>query len=189
MSDDGMHFDDLETWRAWLEVNHGTTEPVWIRFYKKPTGRRTIRYDDAIEEALSWGWIDSLIKRVDDDLYLRKFTPRKAGSNWSALNRKRVRKLIAEGRMQPPGLALIEGVDLDEAPPNPATAAPIEPPSELAGLLATNETASREFEKLPPSQKRRYIGWIMAAKRNETRARRAAEAVEMLERGERLSGK
>src|SRR3990172_2683017 len=94
----GTHFDGLDDWRRWLEANHGSRDPVWIRFYKEPSAPPSIGYTDAVEEALCWGWIDSLIKRIDDELYLRKFTPRNPGSNWSASNRKRVRKLLAEGR-------------------------------------------------------------------------------------------
>jgi uncharacterized protein YdeI (YjbR/CyaY-like superfamily) len=156
-------------------------------FYKD--GTPSISYADAVEEARCWGWIDSLIKRVDDRIYLRKFSRRRAGSNWSASNRKRVRALLEAGRMQPPGLAMIEGVDLSAAPPNPATVASVEPPPVLAASLAESPAAQAGFDKLPPSHRRRFVAWISEAKRHETRERRAAEAVAMLERGERLGMK
>ncbi len=101
----GLHFPDLSSWRSWLAQNYTNPDAIWIRCYKKHTGRSSVSYNDAVEEALCWGWIDSLIKRVDDDVYLRKLSPRKQGSNWSTSNRRRVKKLLAEGRMQPAGLA------------------------------------------------------------------------------------
>jgi uncharacterized protein YdeI (YjbR/CyaY-like superfamily) len=187
--DEGLHFDDLQAWRSWLATNHANDEPVWIRFYKKPAHRSGISYTDAVEEALCWGWIDSLIKRMDDSVYVRKFSRRRPGSNWSAANRKRVKKLLTEGRMQQPGRALIDGVDLDADPPNPATVAPAEPPPVFAEALAGNERARKEFERLPPSHKKRYVGWILSAKREETRRRRSAEAVQLLAAGKRLEMK
>ena len=187
--DEELHFDDLQAWRAWLEANHDRDDPLWMRFYKGPDRRTGISYTDAVEEALCWGWIDSLIKRIDDSVYVRKFSRRRPGSNWSATNRKRVKKLLEERRMQQPGLTLIEAIDLEGNPPTPATAAPTEPPPAFAEALAGNERARREFEQLPPSQKRRYVGWILAAKREETRRRRSAEAVQLLAEGKRLEMK
>lgn len=187
--DEGLHFDDLQSWRTWLSANSDSEQPIWMRFYKGANQPAGISYTDAVEEALCWGWIDSLIKRIDERAYLRKFSRRRPDSNWSATNRTRVKKLIEQGRMHQPGLRLIEGVDLDAAPPNPATAAPTEPPPALAQALAANERARREFERLPPSHKKRYVGWILAAKREETRRRRSAEAVQLLAEGKRLEMK
>ena len=95
-------------WRTWLERNHDAQSEVWLVFYKKHTGKPTIPYDSAVEEALCFGWIDSIIKRVDNERYVRKFTPRKGRSIWSKLNKKRASKMIREGRMTEAGLKMID---------------------------------------------------------------------------------
>ncbi len=94
-------------WRAWLEENHHRETEIWLVFYKSHTGHPCVSYEDAVEEALCFGWIDSLVKRIDDDRYAQKFSPRKPGSKWSVSNRRRMAKLIREGRMTPAGLATV----------------------------------------------------------------------------------
>ena len=95
-------------WREWLKVHHDSKKEVWLVFYKKHTDIPSILYDDAVEEALCFGWIDSIFKRIDDDTYVRKFTPQNAKSKWSESNKKRVQKLISEGRMADAGMAVIQ---------------------------------------------------------------------------------
>ena len=99
-----------EEWRAWLEKNHSTKSEIWLLFYKQHTGKPCVSYDDALDEALCFGWVDSIVKRVDDERYLRKFTPRKNGSIWSEANKKRAERLIREGRMTQAGLARVKEV-------------------------------------------------------------------------------
>ena len=181
---DRLHLKDLTAWRNWLNSNHDTESEVWVTFYKD--GTEGISYADAVEEALCWGWIDSLVKRIDEREYVRKFTPRRAGSNWSASNRKRVRKLLDQGRMMEPGLAAIKDVDLSEAPRNPVPAAPDTPPAELARALKRSPDAERTFRELPQSERKKYTAWILDAKKSDTKSRRIAEAVESLARGKRL---
>jgi uncharacterized protein YdeI (YjbR/CyaY-like superfamily) len=113
-----LYVTDRAAWRAWLEANHASEREVWLVYYKKHTRRPRIPYDDAVEEALCFGWIDSVVRRLDEDSYLQKFTPRKAKSNWCESNVKRARKLIAEGRMTKAGLdAIAEGaLDTQFAP-------------------------------------------------------------------------
>lgn len=103
-----LYVRNREEWREWLEENHSTVQGIWLIYYKKSTGKQRIPYNDAVEEALCFGWIDSKIKRVNDDYYIQWFTPRRPGSSWSKLNIGRVQKMIKEGRMKPAGLSAYE---------------------------------------------------------------------------------
>lgn len=180
------HFKDRASWRAWLARNHSDCPEIWLVFFKKHTGKKSISYDDAVEEALCFGWIDSLIKRLDDDRYLRKFTPRTDTSKWSAANLARIRKLTKAGRMTEAGLAKV----LPDAKPQPAAASkPFEVPQFLADALAAHPVAKRNFDLLAPSYRRHYIGWLSSAKRPETRARRLDEAISLLKAGKKLGMK
>lgn len=177
-------------WRKWLIRYHESSPGVWLIFWKKHTGRPCIAYEAAVEEALCFGWIDSLVKRLDENRYRRKFTPRSPTSTWSASNRKRVRKLAREGFMTPAGAALVAAAkssgrwDLGSA----SERSP-ELPNELQLVLAENAEARAFLEGMPPSHRRRYLGWVAAAKRPETRERRAREALALLVRGEYLGMK
>jgi uncharacterized protein YdeI (YjbR/CyaY-like superfamily) len=161
-------------------------------FHKKHTGIPSIPYDDAVEEALCFGWIDSLIRRLDDRRYARKFTPRRPGSVWSPTNKERAERMIAAGRMTGAGLALIEHAkdtgawEREAERPNPSDK-PL--PAELRRALEQHPRAAERFRALAPSERRRYIGWIGAAKRSETRERRTREAIAKLQRGEPLAMK
>lgn len=191
MVDEGyQYFTDLAGWRAWLQENHAAEKEIWLVYYKVHTGQPSIPYNDSVEEALCYGWIDSLIKKLDDDRYARKFTPRRPGSNWSPTNKKRVRKLIQEGRMLPVGMDLVD-FPLDEAEEDASVPARQDQTlsDELLQLLRANSEAWENFNQLPPAHKRNYIGWIMSAKRDETRQRRLAEAIGLLEQGKRLGMK
>jgi uncharacterized protein YdeI (YjbR/CyaY-like superfamily) len=101
-------FTDRAKWRSWLEKNHSSAKGIWVIYFKKHTGKPTMTYAEAVEEALCFGWIDSLTKKLDEERYMQKFTPRKNNSNWSELNKKRVEKLIAEGKMENAGFDQIE---------------------------------------------------------------------------------
>src|SRR5437763_14926169 len=106
-----------DEWRAWLARHHQSETEIWLIYYKKHSGRPRIPYEDAVEEALCFGWIDSIVKAIDGETVAQKFTPRRDSSKWSALNRRRVRKLIQEGRMTEAGLAKINPAILCEGPP------------------------------------------------------------------------
>jgi uncharacterized protein YdeI (YjbR/CyaY-like superfamily) len=181
-----LHFKDRASWRSWLEENHAAVDTLWVVFFKKHTGRENLSYDAAVEEALCFGWIDSLVKRLDDDRYARKFTPRKKASKWSASNLTRVRRLIAEGRMTDAGLAVYDpNVAAHQAP----AVGSDEVPAFLTDALDTNPAAKEFFAGLAPSYRRAYIGWISSAKRKETRDRRLAEAISLLSQGKKLGMK
>ena len=160
---------------------------VWLVFYRKHAGKAWLEYEEAVEEALCFGWIDSIIKKLDDDRYLRKFTPRKPDSNWSESNRKRVARLIREGLMTDAGAAPVAEAKASGrwSKPAPRPSAP-EFPEELTRVLARSKKARTFFDKLPPREQERFVLWVGMAKRQETRDRRAREAGERLAEGRKL---
>jgi uncharacterized protein YdeI (YjbR/CyaY-like superfamily) len=173
---------DPSAWHAWLDQHHAQVSEVWLVYCRARSGNRSISYEESVEEALCFGWVDSLIQKIDEERYARKFTPRRPGSAWSAQNLSRVDKLLAEGRMTPAGVACLPEVRTVPAPPaDPGTV-----PAWLAEGLRKNPTAWENFQRLPPSHQRRYILWIASAKKDETRQRRLGEAVGLLERDKRL---
>ncbi len=168
-------------WRAWLKTHHTTSPGVWFVFHKAHTGVKSIPYEDMVREALCFGWIDSLIKRLDEDRYAFKVTPRKPTSKWSAINRKRWVELEAAGLLTPAGRA---------AAPTDNTYAPrpVIPvlPAYIAKALRANSGAWRFFRQLAPTDRRNFVVWIHIAKRPETRARRIHESISLLAAGKKL---
>lgn len=182
-----LYVVDREQWRNWLSKNHATKNGVWLIFYKKGTSKSTIEYEAAVEEALCFGWIDSIIKKIDAAKYARKFTPRSDKSNWSALNKKRVGRMIKQGRMTEAGLMRIKAAkktglwDKDDRPQ-----ISLDIPPEFAKALACNKKAKQFFDKLAPTYRKHYIGWIAVAKRPVTKKRRIDESIALLEKGRKL---
>jgi uncharacterized protein YdeI (YjbR/CyaY-like superfamily) len=170
-----------ERWRAWLEKHHTSSSGVWLVFYKAHTGRRLIPYQDAVREALCFGWIDSLIKRVDDERYVIKITPRKPTSKWSELNRRRWRELDAAGRLTPAGRAA--GPSANRYADKPTIP---ELPAYIAKAFRQNAKAWAAFKALAPSHRRHYVAWIHIAKRPETRESRIRQSIELLATGKKL---
>lgn len=170
-----------QQWRTWLRKHHASGQGVWLVFYKDHTRLKSIGYEDSVREALCFGWIDSLIKRLDDDRYARKFTPRQPTSRWSDLNRKRWAELKAAGLLTPAGL---------EAAPTANTYAPRpampDLPAYLAKGLKANPKAWKFFHDLAPTYRRHFVGWIHTAKRPETRAKRIRESITLLAAGKKL---
>ena len=176
---------DRAAWRTWLAGHASTDAEIWLVYFKKHTGKPTVSYLDSLEEALCFGWVDSLIQKIDDDRYARKFTPRKTGSKWSEVNQRLAAKLIREGRMTEAGLARVD-FSLAEVEPPRQRPVDMPPPGWLKTGLRTSPLAWENFEKLPPSHQRRYIVWISDAKRDETRQKRIREAIALLEGNKRL---
>jgi uncharacterized protein YdeI (YjbR/CyaY-like superfamily) len=168
-----------QAWRAWLEKNHATESEIWLVFHKRHTGKPSIALSDAIDEALCFGWIDSLIKRLDGDRYARKFTPRKADSKWSTINRRRYAQLKADGLLAAAGLARKPTNRSGDAPQVGAV------PRYIKKALQANPRAWAQFEKLPPSLRRNCLAWIASAKKDETRQKRLREIIKRLAAGER----
>lgn len=182
-----LYVTDRGKWRRWLSQHYATEAGIWLVFYKKETSKPTIAYEDAVEEALCFGWVDSIIKKIDAEKYARKFTPRKDKSNWSELNKKRARKMIKEGLMTDAGEAKIEAAKKNGLWGRAAAAGiSFEMPLEFTRALAKNKKAIGNFEKLAASYRKHYIGWINTAKRAETKKKRIKEAIHLLEKGERL---
>jgi uncharacterized protein YdeI (YjbR/CyaY-like superfamily) len=177
----------IEQWRNWLKQNHRIVDEIWLVFYKKGAGEQSLDYDGALDEALCYGWIDSIIKKIDETKYARKFTPRNEISKWSEINKKRVARLIKAGRMTEAGLAVVKAAkgngcwDKSDRPPIVT-----EVPVELEVALKKNKKARENFGQLAPSHQKRYILWITTAKRQETRDRRIREAIALLTKGEKL---
>jgi uncharacterized protein YdeI (YjbR/CyaY-like superfamily) len=174
---DLLHVTTREDWRAWLAEHHATETEVWLVFAKRHTGKPRVSYDEAVEEALCYGWIDSIVRKLDDDQYAQKFTPRKDRTKWSAPNLERVRRLLAEGRMTDAGIAVLHP-DPDYRPPE--RSGPEAPPY-VEEALKRSPTAWDRFQRLAPSHRKNYVRWITEAKKEETRQRRLQEAVRMLE--------
>ncbi len=171
-----------EQWRNWLREHHDSESAVWLVFHKRHTSVEFIGYDDAVEEALCFGWIDSIVKRLDDDRYARKFTPRKPDSKWSTINRRRYADVKARGILAAPGL--------ERAPTNRSGDAPRVSlsaiPPYIEARLKSDANAWKAFERLAPSHRRAYIGWIDSAKREETKEKRLREAIGLLAAGKKL---
>jgi uncharacterized protein YdeI (YjbR/CyaY-like superfamily) len=164
-------------WRAWLEDNHGRAEGVWLISYKKATGKPRVEYEEAVEEALCYGWIDSKPNKLDAERSLLWFAPRKAGTGWSKPNKERVAKLLDAGLMAPAGLAKITAAQADGSWYALDAVEALEIPSDLDQALTANPTARSYFDAFPRSVKRGILEWIATAKRPETRARRVEETV------------
>jgi len=182
-----VYVKNRKEWREWLSENHDRETGVWLIFYKKGIAKPTLEYEDSVEEALCFGWIDSIIKKIDKEKYARKFTPRKPASRWSELNKKRVEKMIKAGLMTPFGLEKINEAQksgLWEKTERPRLS--FEMPPEFAEALENNPKAKENFEKLAPSYQKQYLGWIEVAKQPETRKKRIKESISLLKKGEKL---
>jgi uncharacterized protein YdeI (YjbR/CyaY-like superfamily) len=188
MTGDSLSCQDRGQWREWLKRNHDHSPEIWLVFFKKHTERPSIRYEEAVEEALCFGWIDSIVMRIDDDRYAQKFTPRRLSSKWSRLNIARARRMMESGRMTEAGMAkfqpVLDGEIKPEGPP-PKLTMPSMPPA-FQKALERDPDALETFEGLTPSHRKRYLFWIAMAKREETRDRRIQEAIRLLRKGEKL---
>ena len=174
-------FKDRNEWRSWLEKNHDKESEIWLVFYKVKTNKKSIKYDEAVEEALCYGWIDSVVRRIDDEKHMQKYTPRKDRSNWSSRNKARVQKLIKDGFMTEYGLRKI-GTAKQNGSWNRLDSVDIKikAPEDLKNALKLNRAAKNKYEKLPPSRKKQFLWWIESAKRTETRTKRINETIRML---------
>jgi uncharacterized protein YdeI (YjbR/CyaY-like superfamily) len=182
-----LFFESGEEWAGWLAENHDTSPGVWLRFAKKGSGIRSLTYAPALEEALRYGWIDGQAKRQDDDWYVQKFIKRAKRSIWSKVNRDKVEALIAAGRMEPAGQAEIDRAKADgrwdaayDSPKNATV------PEDLQAALNASPRAKELFPTLSSQNRYAILFRLQTAKKPETRVKRIAEFVAMLERGETL---
>lgn len=184
---DFFYSPNREGWRQWLADNHDSVAGIYFVFYKKKTSTPTLTYGEAVEEALCYGWIDSLPKKIDDERHALKFSPRKPKSVWSKPNKERVERLVANSLMTPVGQAKIDRAKRDGSwdALNDSDAMLI--PAELEIALATNATAFSNFYAFSPGSRKIILAWIGSAKRPETRAARIAETVRLAELGKRAN--
>jgi uncharacterized protein YdeI (YjbR/CyaY-like superfamily) len=177
-------FDDFYNW---LADNHQTWPELWLLFYKKASGRPTLSYEDAVRAALCWGWIDGIKKTHDDISYLQRFTPRRAKSIWSQVNTRHVGRLIEAGLMQKPGLAQVEAAKADGRwDAAYAAGSEFEMPEDFLAAVSANEKAMATYRTLNRANLFSIMFRVTSPKRPETRLRKIAEIVAMLERGETL---
>ncbi|APR86542.1 putative periplasmic membrane protein [Minicystis rosea] len=182
-----VSFPDARAFSTWLAAQHASSRGVWLRLAKKDSGVASVTYPEAVEAALSWGWIDGQKQRGDEASWLQKFTPRSARSIWSQINREKALAMIADGRMHPPGLVEVERAKQDgrwEAAYEPASRAKV--PDDLAAALAENTRASAFFGKLDAANRYAVLFRVHTAKKPETRTKRITQLVEMLAREERI---
>jgi uncharacterized protein YdeI (YjbR/CyaY-like superfamily) len=181
-----LFFETDGDWEKWLDEHHATALGVWLRFAKKKAPYTSVTYAEALDVALCYGWIDSLVKTFDDDSYIQKFTPRGRKSLWSKVNREKVAALEAAGRMRPAGIAAVDAAKADgrwdAAYDSPGKAAV---PDDLERALKANPAALEFFATLNRANRYAVIWRVQTAKRTETRERRIAELVVMLARGEK----
>lgn len=177
-------------WRSWLQRNHDKADLVWLVYYKKHTGKPSINYADSVEEALCFGWIDSIKRSIDEEKYAYKFTPRRSKSKWSPLNIKRAKKLIDEGKMTQAGLELFnQREDYPDEFIKAKASKDLSLPAEMEAALRSNEEAWKNFTNLAPGYRKQYIGWLITAKKPETRERRLKEAIRLLSQNKKLGMK
>jgi uncharacterized protein YdeI (YjbR/CyaY-like superfamily) len=170
-------FETPAKFRAWLQKHHKTADELWVGFYKKATGKTSITWQEAVDEALCFGWIDGIRKKVDADSYTNRFTPRRRGSFWSAINTRRAAELIEEGRMRPAGRRAFDARDTARTAAHHA--ARDNPRFEKAHEreFKANRTAWAFFAAQPPGYRRMMIWFVVSARRDETRARRLQQLI------------
>jgi uncharacterized protein YdeI (YjbR/CyaY-like superfamily) len=181
-----IYFPTAADFRAWLEEHHQTVDEVWVGFYKKSSGKPTITYAEAVDEALCFGWIDGIRRSVDDESYTNRFTPRRSKSNWSQVNTKRVGELTEQGRMEPAGLKAFQERDLSRSQQYSFENRPraLDPPHEAT--FRASQKAWNFFQAQPPWYRRTAIWWVVSAKQEATRLRRLTTLIDDSENGRRL---
>jgi uncharacterized protein YdeI (YjbR/CyaY-like superfamily) len=183
---DSVQIESRAEWRAWLQKHHQRTQGIWLITWKKASGSRHVSYDDVVEEALCFGWIDSKPGKVDEQRTRLWLSPRKSGSAWSLVNKNRIERAIAAGLMTAAGLAKIEAAKLDGSWNALDAVDALQIPDDLAAALSKHKAASN-FEAFPKSAKRGILEWIGNAKTAATRAKRVEETARLAAINERAN--
>lgn len=176
-----------DEWREWLSLNHENSPGIWLVTYKKGARENFLDYNTVVEEALCFGWVDSLPRSLDESKTMLYFAPRKPKSGWSKLNKDRVERILAAGKMQPAGLAKIEAAKLDGSWSKLDAVDALEVPDDLANALGGYPQARENWDQFPPSTRRGILEWILNAKRPETRRQRVEETVRLAGLNERAN--
>jgi uncharacterized protein YdeI (YjbR/CyaY-like superfamily) len=184
MDGERLLFEDRDAWREWLNRNHLRPKGLWVIFHKKGSKGRSVSYEEAVQEALCFGWIDSVVNRWDEERYLQWFSPRRKGSTWSAKNIERAKEMIAAGKMTEAGrVKLPKDLDSHGSPEPRVQESASDLPHELAEALEGEPEAKLHYEHLTSTGRKRYHVWINMAKRPETKAKRVAESIRILREG------
>jgi len=182
-----VHPKSRAEWRAWLERNHADSPGIWLLYYKKATGKPRLEYDEIVEEALCFGWVDSRAGRLDDERSMLLITPRRPKSGWSKPNKERIRKLKRAGLLTEAGLEAVEVAKRNGAWTVLDGPEALEMPADLHAAFEENMAAKENYEAFPPSAKKVILAWIATAKREETRSKRIVETVRSAARNERAN--
>lgn len=185
--ENSFHAHSRAEWRAWLEAHHRRTEGLWLITYKKATGKPRLDYEEIVEEALCFGWIDSKANKLDEARSMLWLAPRKAKTGWSKPNKIRVERLLANGQMAAAGLAVVEAAKRDGSWHALDAVEALEIPPDLAAALHAHPPAAECFEAFPRSVKRGILEWIGNAKRSETRAARVEQTAQLAAKNERAN--
>lgn len=190
VQDDAEQFHPraLEEWSAWLREHHSDTAGVWLVTYKKSSGLAAFGYEEAIVEALRWGWVDSTQRTVDEQRTMMWYAARRPGSVWTRRNKLRVAALEAAGRMRPAGQAAVDDARASGMWTLMDDVEDLVVPDDLAAALDARHGAREQWEAFPPSARKQALSWIVLAKRSETRAARVTDVAEASARGERPRG-
>ena len=179
-------FQTAADFRTWLEKNHATATEVWVGFYTKDSGKPSITWPESVDQALCFGWIDGIRKRVDEISYQIRFTPRRPGSIWSAINIKRAKQLVRQKQMRPTGLKAFAARIENKSGIYSYEQRSTELSQAYAKLVKNNKAASNFFEKQSPSYRKMIGWWIISAKKEETRMARLAKLISESAKGKRL---
>lgn len=172
-----LSFKNRSEWREWLAMNHATSTGIWLVYYKKASGQPSVSYDEAVEEALCFGWIDSRVNSIDAERYRQIFSPRKPESSWSKLNKQRVERLIRDGAMNVAGLEKIAAAKKDGSWNILDDIEDLRFSADFLEALNSNQVAYDNFMAFSPSSQKNIVRWIESAKRTETRKKRIEETV------------
>ena len=184
---DDFHPETRDNWRRWMQANHDSSPGIWFIFFKKHTGKPRVIYDESVEEALCFGWIDSLGRKLDEDRSKLLFTPRKPNSVWSKPNKERVARMISARLMTEYGLAKIDAAKKDGSWDALNASDNLEIPDDLGKALVNNKEASENFNGFSDSSKKNILYWLGTAKRDETRKARIDKIVTMTNLGKRAN--
>ena len=182
-----VQIESRAEWRAWLDANHESAESTWLVTFKKASGKPYVAYDAVVKEAICFGWIDSLPRKLDDERSMLLLSPRKPGSAWSKVNKDRVERMNAAGKMHPAGLQKIEQSKADGSWTFLDDVEALVVPDNLAVALAECDNAEENFAAFPRSVKRGILEWIKQAKRAETRSKRVRETAELASKNVRAN--
>lgn len=179
-------FKDAAALRKWFETNHAKKDELWLCYYKKGSGKKSVSYGESVDQALCYGWIDGITKGIDEEKYCQRFTPRRKNSIWSAVNIKKMETLIASKQMMPAGLKVFNERNPERANLYSFEQEKHEFPQKYLKKFKANKTAWKNFNEMPPSYRKQATWWVISAKQEETKLRRLAALMDDSKNGLRI---